>query len=146
MTDQQIPPHLEVKGREVVECGGLRFEATFREPAGATLRVFGDVDGRVTELLRFDDFIEGPHYHIPAAGDPIAFDQASLGEPLTWLVSQLSEHLAEMLDEAGFGRTLSDADLDAVTDHADDIRRAMEACVPDGYVRVPGIGLRRSPA
>src|SRR5271165_6320476 len=95
MADQQMP-HLGVVGRQVVECGGLRFDATFRAPAGATLRVFGDVDGHDVELLRFDDFIEGPHYHIPAAGDPIAFDQAALGEPLTWLVPQLSDHLAEL--------------------------------------------------
>ena len=145
MADQQMP-HLEVAGRQVVECGGLRFEATFRAPAGATLRVFGDVDGQDTELLRFDDFIEGPHYHIPAAGDPIAFDQAELGEPLTWLVSQLRDHLADLLADAGFERALSDTEVDAVTDHADEIRKAMENCVPAGYERVPGIGLRRSPA
>jgi hypothetical protein len=145
MTDQQVP-HLEVTGRQVVECGGLRFEATFRAPAGATLRVSGDVDGHVTELLRFDDFIDGPHYHLPAAGDPIFFDQAALGEPLTWFVSQLRDHLAELLAEAGFARVVSDVDVDAVADHAEDIRKAMEACVPNGYVRVPGVGLRRSPA
>ena len=133
-------------GRQVVECGGLRFEATFRAPAGATLRVSGDVDGHITELLRFDDFIEGPHYHIPADRDPIPFDQAALGEPLTWFVSQLRDHLGELLAEAGYARVLSDVDLDAVTDHGEDIRKAMEACVPDGYIRVPGIGLRRSPA
>jgi hypothetical protein len=145
MADQQETPHLEVTGQQVVECGGLRFEATFRAPAGATLRVFGDVDGHVTELLRFDDFIDGPHYHVPAASDPIAFDQTKLGEPLTWLVSQLRDHLCELLTEAGLARALSDVDIAAVKDHADDIRKAMEVCVPDGYVRVPGVGLRRSP-
>ena len=145
MADQQIPMHPQATDRQVVECGGLRFEATFRAPAGATLRVFGEVDGDTVELLRFDDFIEGPHYHVPAAGDPMPFDQALLGEPLTWFVSQLRDHLGELLDEAGFARVLSGLDLDAVAEHADDIRKAMEACVPDGYVRVPGVGLRRSP-
>ena len=143
MADQDMPPHLEVMGRQVVECGRLRFEATFRAPAGATLRVFGDIDGHVTEVLRFDDFIDGPHYHIPAAGDPRPFDQAALGEPLTWIVSQLRDHLPELLAEAGF---VSDVDFDAVADHAEDVRKAMEACVPDGYVRVPGVGLQRSSA
>ena len=146
MTDQQIPPHLDVTGRLVVDSGGLRFEATFRAPAGATLRVSGDVDGRVVELLRFDDFVEGPHYHVPATGDSIPFDQAALGEPLSWFVSQIRDHLAELLAEAGFARLLPDIDLDAITDHAEDIRKAMESCVPDGYLRIPGVGLRRSPA
>jgi hypothetical protein len=146
MVDQQVPRHREAAGRQVVDCGGLRFEATFRAPAGATLRVFGEVDGDIAELLRFDDFIEGPHYHIPAAADPVPFDQSLRGEPLTWFVSQLRDHLSELLDEAGFARVLSDVDLDDVTEHAEEIRKAMEACVPDGYTRVPGVGLRRSPA
>lgn len=146
MADQQVPLHLEATEQQVVECGGLRFEATFRAPAGATLRVFGDVDGHVTELLRFDDFIEAPHYHVPAAGDPRPFDSAALGEPLTWYISQLRDHLGELLAEAGFGPVLSAVDLDAVTDHAEDVRKAMEACVPAGYLRVPGVGLRRFPA
>ena len=70
MADEQTSLHPKAPDRQVVDCGGLRFEATFRAPAGATLRVFGKVDGDIAELLRFDDFIEGPHYHIPAAGDP----------------------------------------------------------------------------
>ena len=146
MADQQNPMRPQATDRQVVDCGGLRFEASFRAPAGATLRVFGEVDGDTAELLRFDDFIEGPHYHVPAAGDPMPFDQGLLGEPLTWFVSQLRDHLGELLDEAGFARVLSGLDLDAVTEHAEDIRKAMEACVPDGYVRVPGVGLRRTPA
>ena len=145
MTDQEIAPHLEITGRHAVEYGGLRFEASFRPPAGATLRVSGYVEGHETELLRFDDFIERPHYHIPADGDPIPFDRAALGDPLAWFVSQLRDRLAELLAQAGYARILSDIDLDAVTEHAEDIRKAMEACVPDGYVRVPGVGLRRSP-
>lgn len=136
---------LEATGRQVVECGGLRFEATFRAPAGATLRVFGDVEGHSTEFLRFDDFIEGPHYHVPAAGDPRPFDTV-LGDPLTWYVSQLRDHLAELLVEGGFSPIVSAIDLEAVTDRSEDIRKAMEICVPGGYVRVPGVGLRQSPA
>jgi hypothetical protein len=40
-------PSFEVTGRQLVDCGGLRFEATFRAPAGATLRVLGDVEGQL---------------------------------------------------------------------------------------------------
>ena len=145
MTDKPSPS-FEVMGRQLVECGGLRFEATFRAPAGATLRVMGDVGGRETELLRFDDFIEAPHYHVPAAGPAIQFDQAKLGEPLAWFVLQLRDHLTDLLTEAGFAQVLTDLDPASVADHAGDIRKAMESCVPDGYVRVPGVGLRPSPA
>ena len=37
MADQQVPRFPEATDRQVVDCGGLRFEATFRAPAGATL-------------------------------------------------------------------------------------------------------------
>jgi hypothetical protein len=146
MIDQPEPGHLEVTGKQVVECGGLSFEATFRAPAGATLRVSGDLDGKPTELFRFDDFIDSPHYHVPADGPAIAFDRAELGEPLAWYVGQLRDHLADLLAEGGFAGLVPDVDFRAVTEHADDITHAMTVCVPHGYVREPGVGLRMSPA
>ena len=124
-----------------MDLGGLRFSASFRAPAGATLRVYGEVDGHDTELLRFDDFIEDPHYHVPAAAAPLHFDQAN-GEPLAWYVAQVRDHLAELLDAGGFSALASSVDVAAVAAHADDIRRAMEECVPEGYARVPGAGLQ----
>lgn len=125
-----------------LEAGGLRFTVAFRGP-GATLRVFGPVDGSETELLRFDDFIAGPHYHVPAAGDPIEFDRARYGEPLDWFVAQVRDHLGELLAEGGFEDTLAKVDLAAVSDHAEQIRTMMIDCVPEGYARVPGVGLQK---
>jgi hypothetical protein len=124
------------------DCGGLRFEASFRAPSGATLRVSGDVGGQPTELLRFDDFIDQPHYHLPGAGPSIAFDRETLGEPLDWIVRQLRDHLGALLTDAGFAEILPAVDQQAITDNAERIRQAMENCVPEGYVRVPGIGLQ----
>jgi hypothetical protein len=146
MVDEPGAPQMEVMKRTVVDSGGLRFEATFRAPAGATLRVFGEVEGHQQELLRFDDFIEAPHYHAPSDGDQIPFDRAAKGEPLAWFVAQIRDHLAELLTQAGFSATLAGLDLDAVSASVDEIRHAMEACAPAGYVRVPGVGLRALPA
>ena len=142
MTDQQASAPFAVTGRRAVSCGGLRFESSFRAPAGATLRVFGEVDGHDTELLRFDDFVEDPHYHVPAAAEPVAFDAAN-GVALDWYIAQVRDHLPELLRQGGFDELGSAVDFDAVSRHADDIRAAMEACVPEGYERVPGVGLRR---
>jgi hypothetical protein len=128
------------------DCGGLHFSVSFRAPAGATLRVSGDVGGSRTELLRFDDFVDAPHYHAPAAADPVMFDRESLGEPLEWFVGQLRDHLPELLTRAGFGTTLAAIDVDAVAGCADQVRTAMIECVPDGYARVPGVGLQRAGA
>ena len=144
MADEPVAPKMEVMNRTVVESGGLSFEATFRAPVGATLRVFGEVDGHRKELLRFDDFIEAPHYHVPADGHQIPVDRATRGEPLAWFIAQVRDHLAQVFTAAGFAAILPGLDLDAVSASATEIRQAMEACVPAGYVRVPGVGLQRS--
>jgi len=126
-----------------LEAGGLRFTVAFRGP-GATLRVFGPVDGSERELLRFDDFVEGPHYHVPADGDQIAFDRSRFGEPLDFYVAQVRDHLGELLTQGGFEETLAGTDLQAVSDHAEEIRTMMIDCVPEGYTRVPGVGLQKT--
>ena len=51
---------------EELSIGGLRFGVTFREVGaapGATLRVVAPVNGDWKEVLRFDDFVDAPHFH-----------------------------------------------------------------------------------
>jgi hypothetical protein len=119
---------------------------SFRAPVGATLQVSGPVPGSGQALLRFDDFVDSPHYHAPADGDPINLDRAIVGEPLDWFVGQMRDHLEEVLTAAGFAAILPEVDVGAVSDSAEQIRAAMIGCVPDGYVRVPGVGLQRTEA
>jgi hypothetical protein len=143
MTEQATGPSFAPAGR-TMDYGGLHFDVSFRRPSGATLRVFGDDGGVRTELLRFDDFVDGPHYHLPADGPAQAFDR-DLGEPLAWIVAQVRDDLAGLLSSAGFAGLLPKLDLQEISRHADEVGTAMEACVPDGYERVPGFGLRRLP-
>ena len=126
---------------EILEFGGLRFGVSLRAP-GATLRVSGRVDGEWTEMLRFDDFVDQPHFHVPSSGPSIAFDRAT-GDPLAWYVAQVRDHLAELVEQAGFTSVLATVDLDEVAKGADRLTEAMEARVPDGCARVPGVGLQR---
>jgi hypothetical protein len=140
-TEYEPPPALEPTE---LDAGGLHFAASFRGDSGATLRVSGRVAGAEREILRFDDFIDGPHYHVPADGPSIAFDRAALGEPLDWIVAQLRDHLEALLTAAGWTELLPAVDVPAVTGSAAGIRRLMENCVPEGYVRVPGVGLQRA--
>jgi hypothetical protein len=126
------------------DCGGLHFEVTFRAPQGATLRVFAEVEGQRSEVLRFDDFVDAPHYHVPAEGPAIMFDRDEKGEPLTWIVSELRDDLGPLLTTAGYAEILASLDLPAISANADRIRQAMEDCVPEGYARVPGVGLQQT--
>jgi hypothetical protein len=138
--ETQMAPH-HTDAEEILEFGGLRFGVSLRPP-GATLRVSGRVGDEWTEMLRFDDFVDQPHFHVPSSGPSIAFDR-SLGDPLAWYVAQIHDHLAEWLEQAGFAAVVDTVDLDAVTRNADRLTRAMEDLVPDGCARVAGVGLQR---
>src|ERR1700676_4313782 len=70
------------QGPQEFEFGGLRFNVAFRGEAGATLRVDGRVNGEWKELLRFDDFVDTPHYHAPADAAQINVDRAAHGDPM----------------------------------------------------------------
>ena len=126
--------------------GGLRFGVTFREVGaapGATLRVVAPVHDDWKEVLRFDDFVDAPHFHAPADGDSIRFDPAN-GEPLEWYLAQIRDHLDYWLATAGYPQVAQAVDHDAIAADIDRLRNAMYDCVPSGFERVPGVGLRRS--
>jgi hypothetical protein len=133
----------DVSEPKELDIGGLRFSASFRAPAGATLRVSAQFQDRWREVLRFDDFVEQPHFHVPASADATMVDRDT-GEPLDFFMAQLRDHLGELLRQGGFSEILETADLDAVANDIARIRQAMIDVVPDGYTRVPGVGLQRA--
>jgi hypothetical protein len=134
---------LRPQGQQVLEFGGLRFDVAFRAIGGATLRVDGKVDNEWKEMLRFDDFIDVPHYHAPADAEQINFDRATLGEPLAWYIAQIRDHLPEWLDKSGFAAVVPTVDMDEVVRNIGTVEKAMRDCVPEGFVRVPGVGIQR---
>src|SRR5690349_4647522 len=105
---------MKAVNQQILEFGGLRFDVAFRAVAGATLRVDGKVDGDWKELLRFDDFIEKPHYHAPADAHQVDFDRDELGEPLAWYIAQIRDHLPEWLTKSGFADVVPSVDMDEV--------------------------------
>ncbi|MDA8047849.1 MAG: hypothetical protein M0Z30_21895 [Actinomycetota bacterium] len=137
------PGPFDVSDPIEMDMGGLRFSASFRAPAGATLRVSAQVEGHWQELLRFDDFVEQPHFHVPAAADATMVDREVKGAPLEFFLTQLRGHLRELLVQGGYTEILDTVDVDAVTSNVDRVRQAMIDVVPDGYARVPGVGLQR---
>jgi hypothetical protein len=144
MTDVQTPgDESRQVSPQLFEIGGLRFEVSFRGNAGATLRVEGQVDGMWKELLRFDDFVDGPHYHAPADANPINFDRAAHGEPLAWYLTQIRDNLPEWLTRSGFAEVVPTIDMTAVVANLGKVDEAMQTCIPDGFVRTPGFGLQR---
>jgi len=141
---EQAGSDLHPMSSELVELGGLRFDVSFRAPAGATLRVEGRVGDGWHEVLRFDDFVDIPHFHAPADGDAIMFDRAAHGDPMEWYIAQIREHLPQWLTDSGYAEVIPTIDLEAVAAGAGRVRDAMVSCVPAGFTRVPGVGLQRA--
>ena len=125
-----------------LEFGGVRFKLYYSD-RGATIRTYGRVDGDWIEMIRWDDFIDSPHYHVPEEGPQIPFDRASLGEPLAWYVAQIRDHLPEWIEKAGFAGVLPTIDMSVVSQNAERLSGTLVAKMPEQYHRVPGVGLQR---
>lgn len=97
-----------------VALGPIRLVVDHRAPGalgGPTLRVVRSQDGR--ELLRFDCFVQGAHWHL----DPPGRDEIRQLPPgvdsLEWTLTELRAHLAGWLEEACFPVSLDEAELES---------------------------------
>jgi hypothetical protein len=127
---------------KVLEFGGLRFKVYYSD-RGGTIRTYGQVNGEWIEMIRWDDFIDTPHYHVPEEGPQIPFDRATLGEPLAWYVMQIRDHLPKWVVEAGYGDVVPTIDMDVVAQNAEKVGETLISIMPEEYHRVPGVGLQR---
>ncbi|MFQ5873905.1 MAG: hypothetical protein ACE5JL_08905 [Dehalococcoidia bacterium] len=95
---------------ERVEAGAVEFGIDYREfggDEGVAIHVFGEVDGKRTELLRFDCFAQAPHYHYGPEGrdERLMLDYTAEGDPIPWTIGRLRSRLIPMLVRAGYPDT-----------------------------------------
>jgi hypothetical protein len=84
---------------------------------GATLEVYGVVDGVDRELLKFDCFVQNPHWHrcYPDRADAIAqLAPATATQALAFAIETLGTRLGRLLTEQGYGALSPAADDPAV--------------------------------
>jgi hypothetical protein len=122
-----------------LEFGGVRFETYYTRYFGTSTRLFGRVDGEWVEMLRFDDFVDVPHYHAPADDDnAIMVNVAETGEPMAFFLDIIETKLSDRLPAIGFGEVLPSIDQDRVRANLELVRYAMNSVLPEGFSRVPG--------
>jgi hypothetical protein len=127
-----------------LEFGGLRLEVYFTGNFGASVIVFAAARPEI-EMLRFDDFVDVPHYHVP--GDdphPINLDVADVGEPREFFLNYLTEDLPTVLPQIGFGDIVGTLDFAEIARHVDAVRASLTTVLPDGFFRTPGRSLQDS--
>jgi len=110
------------RGDEIIEAGNIRFGLEFRNTAndrGLTIHVLSDVAGSEIELLAFDCFENGPHYHYGPRNQDIRiyWDKTLVPDTLTWTLDQFKGgNLPTMIERAGYPTIASSMDRALVAD------------------------------
>jgi hypothetical protein len=96
------------KGNTVIDSGPVSFAMSYRKEVmndqGLCLQVYGMVDGKDTEILRFDCFDQDPHYHYGPENQNVRLhmDKTVVGNPLGWTIHQIRANLPAMVRRAGY--------------------------------------------
>ena len=101
---------------DVFTVGNLRIGLEYRLAAnteGLAIHVLSDVAYQNVELLAFDCFVNGPHYHYGPRNQDIRiyWDTTTSGETLRWTLDQFyAGNLKKMIDRAGYPTIANDVD------------------------------------
>ena len=119
-----------------VEAGGIVFAMRYRDDItgdeGLCIEVRAELDGRDTELLRFDCFAVAPHYHYGPESDDdrLMLDATSAGDPLEWALGCFKRgRLRPMIERAGYQTVAESLDEQAVAAALPKITAAAQAIV-----------------
>lgn len=122
----------------IVQLGGLEFEISAREivdipklpdDGGITIGVYGEAGGERAQVLRFDCFRGGPHYHMPpSAPGQIELDRAAVGDGLEWSFACIRDELPAMIEKAGFAELAKRVDATALRSGWQRVRDAARRC------------------
>ena len=116
------------RGTDVFEAGNIKFGLENRKlgsgDGGVAIHVLADLAGNTgrvfteeTELLAFDCFWDGPHYHYGPRNKNhrIYWDKTLVPDPLGWCLDQFkNKKLKVMLERAGYPGVAADLDDDVI--------------------------------
>jgi hypothetical protein len=110
------------RGDVVIDVGNIKFGLEFRElrnDRGMAIHVLSDVAGQEIELLAFDCFEQGAHYHYGPRNQDIRlyWDRAAVPDTLQWTMDQFKAgKLPSMITRAGYPSIAVAVDEDLVID------------------------------
>jgi len=96
------------KGNTVIDAGPVSIALGYRDETmddqGLCVQVYGEVEGKDTEILRFDCFDHRPHYHYGPENFNIRqdMDKTTVGNPVGWTIGLLRNKLPTMIERAGY--------------------------------------------
>ncbi len=101
---------------DVYTVGNLRIGLEYRfagNSEGLAIHVLSDVADQTVELLAFDCFLAGPHYHYGPRNQDIRiyWDTTTSGDTLRWTLDQFyAGNLKGMIERAGYPTIANDVD------------------------------------
>jgi hypothetical protein len=130
-----------------IGVGGLRFNVRYSKTnadRGPSLRVYGDVEGKPVQLLRFDCFEQGPHFHYDPEGknNQLRMDKSKVSDPIAWSMDYLRGNVASLIRIAGQGALADQLDEEVLTAALPTVEKALRDSIPAGTPRMEASGLR----
>ena len=109
VADQHMDQEFVVGEMETITAGSIDFGLDYRHFAGdegVAIHVYADLEGKRTELLRFDCFVDAPHYHYGPDGrdERLFLDCTADGAPIPWALNKLRSRMVPMLVRAGYSQ------------------------------------------
>jgi hypothetical protein len=149
------------RGTHIFEAGNIRFGFEMRRlpmgDGGLAVHVLADIGGtpgksyvEETEILAFDCFWNGPHYHYGPRNKNhrIYWDTTLVEDPLGWVFEQFENRkLGAMIERAGYPGIAADLDLDKIASILPAMKRQARDMQAEG-VRLtgkPGLPLEPTP-
>ena len=125
------------KGNTVVDAGLVDIAMSYRKELmpdqGLCIQVYSEIEGKDTEILRFDCFDQDPHYHYGPENHNIRLhlDKTTAGNPVGWTMDNIRNKLPIMVRRSGYdsladsleAHPVSDAALDEAEAKARDLSR-----------------------
>ena len=96
------------KGTTVVNAGAVDIAMEYRtdlmDDQGLCVQVYGMIEGKDTEILRFDCFDQNPHFHYGPENHNIRLflDKTTAGNPLGWTMDNIRHKLPAMIRRSGY--------------------------------------------
>ena len=114
-----------------IDAGGLEFKVEYRRfggDRGPAIRVFGDTDRSRVQVLRFDCFDDGPHYHYDPDGmnGVHVLDRAVVPDVVAWSLVQLRRNIKAMVMTAGYPDLAESLDQGAVSAKVGEVEEAIQ--------------------
>ena len=130
-----------------IEVGGLCFNVRYSNlntDHGPSLRVYGGVEGKPVQLLRFDCFEHQPHFHYDPEGknNQPRMDKTKVSDPIAWTMDYLQGNVASLVRIAGYSALADQVDEGVLTAALPTVEKALRDSIPVDRPGLEASGLR----